>query len=94
MGEYGHVFWKFFNNEEFERKTPKDEVNHVKLNRQLSSKINLISDIQLFHRNYLKEKDQQVKKKFQDEVDFVQRQFSVNDGKRWQDFKIRKNKAV
>lgn len=54
MDEYNIIFWKYFNNEEFEKKTNPDEVNHVQLNRQLSGKINLINDIQLFHRNYVK----------------------------------------
>ena len=49
----------------------------IKSNIKLSSKINKIRDIQLFYRNFVQKKNSENIKTFKEEVDMVQRQFSV-----------------
>lgn len=65
-------------------------INHVKRNIQLSAKINKIRDIQLFYRNYVRAEETDEIKKFKFEQDIVQRQISVHQLERWEDFKMRR----
>lgn len=65
-------------------------INHVKRNIQLSAKINKIRDIQLFYRNYVRAEETDEIKKFKFEQDIVQRQISVHQLERWEDFKVRR----
>ena len=51
----------------------KVNINHIKQNINLSSKIHKIREIQLFYRNFVKEANRAQIKQFQDEVDIVQR---------------------
>ena len=49
------------------------EIDHIKQNIELSGKIPMIKDIQLFYRNFIKEQNLQDKNQFKDEIDLVQR---------------------
>lgn len=56
MEEYEWI-WRQFKEDNFKVKRDNDLVNHVKMNVELSGKINKIRDIQLFYRNFTKEQE-------------------------------------
>jgi hypothetical protein len=69
-------------------------INHVMTNINLSAKINTIKGIQLFCRNFVKESSIKQISEFCREVDIMQRQTTIDQIKRWDEFKKRRAQVV
>jgi len=71
-----------------------DIINHVKQNIALTGKINKIKEIQLFYRNFVKDRNQKKIQQFLDEKDIVSRSLSLEQAHRWKEFRGRRDQAV
>lgn len=72
----------------------KGPVNHVRRNIELQRKSGVISQIQLFYRQIIREKNTAEIKHFKGEVDLVQRALSMQSLNKWEDFRDRRLKAI